>query len=112
MPIVKSYSSQRLLLMLIKNMGKNSRMSLDESVLSVVDFYAQLTKSSTGIDQHLYVYISGIVGVSERGRQEFGIIITHSIRNELFKHLMATNYPLHPYMVIQQGLVPLRTLKH
>ena len=48
-------------------------MTLDESVLSVVDFYTQLTESATSIDQHLYVYISGIVGVSERGRQEFGI---------------------------------------
>ncbi len=52
---------------------KNSRMSLDESISSVMDFYAQLTELSTGIDQHLYVYISGIVGVSEHGRQEFGI---------------------------------------
>jgi hypothetical protein len=52
---------------------KNSRMSLDESTSSVMDFYDQLTEYSTGIDQHLYVYISGIVGVSELGRQEFGI---------------------------------------
>jgi hypothetical protein len=52
---------------------KNSRMTLDESISSVMDFYTHLIESATAIDQHLYVYISGIVGVSERGRQEFGI---------------------------------------
>ena len=60
---------------------KNSRMSLDESISSVMDFYAQLTKSSTGIDQHLYVYISGIVGVSELGRSRIKPLRTQYATN-------------------------------